>query len=435
MDVSSQVTDQIGIWFENSSDPGASNNATNDTARYNYVHELCDTGIEAEKSTSHISILNNVVYHADTVGVLLDGSNSLVQCNDISGTESDPQLDGGIYAGCAAEESPGNTDADAIRYHGSNQEIEENYLHDINISFAAGGPSVGVETPHTDCFQTFTSSSRSAASNVMIERNKCIWPQPYYVASGNTATSSCTAPGVPFPCCTGRGTGCSLDLPSMCTGAGVPFSYCTGAGTGGIDYSSYTGENHYGENAQNTGLVTFKNNIFVNGKQGIDFESTTAGPIAILSNTFDHSTMEQIIFGGTPVAGTLTENNMFYDQNDDGNPLDYGDVGVWYTGSTTNVTFANNDCYLRSTSSCADPAGVTSLHVAPGFTSFGSLTGTTISGVTNQGVTGANYDLTSGSELIGAGLNLESSGVTNDYPGNARPPTANFAVGAYELTP
>jgi len=434
MDVSSQVTNTLGIWFENSSDPGASSKATDNTAQYNYVHELCSQGIQADKSTSHISILNNVVYHAETVGILLDGSNSLVQCNDISGTEDDPQLDGGIYAGCAAEDTPANADADAIRYFGSNQEIKENYLHNINISWAAGGPSAGVETPHTDCFQSYTSGGRTAASNVTIERNKCIWPQPYYVASGNTATSSCTAPGAPFPCCTGRGTGCSLDLPSMCTGAGAPFSYCTGAGTGGIDFSSYTGENHYGENAQNTGLVTFKNNIFVNGKQGIDFESTTAGPIALLNNTFDHAAMEQIIFDGTPVAGTLIENNVFYDQNDEGNPLEYGAVGVWYTGSTTNVTFVKNDCYLRSTESCADPAGVTSLRVAPGFISCGSLTGTSISGVLQQGVTGANYHLTSGSELIEAGLNLQSSGVINDYPGNARPATANFAVGAYELT-
>ena len=435
MDVSSQSTGQLGIWFQNSTDSGASNDATDDTAQYNYVHELCSQGIVTDKSTSHISILNNIVYHAETSGIMLDGSSNLLQCNDISGTEDSPQLDGGIYTACAAEDPPDEADADGIRYFGSDQEISENYIHDIYISWAAGGPSAGVETPHTDCFQTYTSGDQTAANNVMIERNKCIWPQPYYVASGNTATSFCTGAGTPYSCCTGNGTGCSLNLPSMCTAISAPFAFCTGSGTGGIDFSAYNGTNHYGENAQSTGLVTFQNNIFVNGAQGLDFEATTAGPVAILNNTFDHATSYQIIFGGTPAVNTLVENNMFYDQNDNGNPLGGGDgsAGIWFNGSTTNVTFDSNDCWLRSGESCTDPAA--SLHVEPSFISSGSLTGSNISSVTNQGATGAYYDLTSGSALIGAGLNLQSMGVTNDYLGNSRPATANFAVGAYEPPP
>ena len=96
-------------------------------------------------------IANNLVQGADGTGILAAGQRILVENNDVSRS-------------IMVDE----TDADGMRFFGSQITIRGNYIHDI---FDRGYPADS--NPHTDCFQTFD-KDKPASQAIVIENNICL---------------------------------------------------------------------------------------------------------------------------------------------------------------------------------------------------------------------------------------------------------------------
>ena len=136
---------------------------SNNSISQNYIHDLCAEGIKmagANEGTDpirvhHNRIVKNRLVHCEMAGIHVDGSDNLVEGNEISHTAQYP-------AGCPSRTG---ADADGIRFFGLQQILRANYIHDI--------PWATVENPnpHTDCFQTW-----GPAKNITIEQNFCAWP-------------------------------------------------------------------------------------------------------------------------------------------------------------------------------------------------------------------------------------------------------------------
>ena len=96
-------------------------------------------------------IANNIVQGADGTGILAAGERILVENNDISRS---------IMVN--------ETDADGMRFFGSQITMRGNYIHDI---FDRGYPAGS--NPHTDCFQTFD-KDKPSSNAIIIENNICL---------------------------------------------------------------------------------------------------------------------------------------------------------------------------------------------------------------------------------------------------------------------
>lgn len=96
-------------------------------------------------------IAHNIVQGADGTGILVAGERILVEKNDVSRS-------------IMVDE----TDADGMRFFGSQITIRGNYVHDI---FDRGYPPDN--NPHTDCFQTFD-KDKPASNSIVIENNVCV---------------------------------------------------------------------------------------------------------------------------------------------------------------------------------------------------------------------------------------------------------------------
>jgi Right handed beta helix region len=96
-------------------------------------------------------IANNIVQGADGTGILAAGERILVENNDVSRSI---MID--------------ETDADGMRFFGSQITMRGNYIHDI---FDRGYPADS--NPHTDCFQTFD-KDKPASQAIIIENNICL---------------------------------------------------------------------------------------------------------------------------------------------------------------------------------------------------------------------------------------------------------------------
>jgi hypothetical protein len=121
------------------------NNAVLDTESY---------GISCESyppSCFDTVIANNIVQGADGTGILAAGDRILVENNDVSRSI---MMD--------------ETDADGMRFFGSQITFRGNYIHDI---FDRGYPDGN--NPHTDCFQTFD-KDKSSSKAIIIENNICL---------------------------------------------------------------------------------------------------------------------------------------------------------------------------------------------------------------------------------------------------------------------
>jgi Right handed beta helix region/Protein of unknown function (DUF1565) len=162
-----------------------SGSAAYDTIQNNYIHELCHEGIFMEPGVSHISVLNNRIWRAEMAGAQVDGTNDLIQGNEVWGTQQEPVLAGGIYSGCV---TPGGADADAFRFFGQHNVFRSNYLHDIYTALPTN------PDPHTDCFQTWGSTAMKV-DDILIERNICRWP----VASTTVDASTAMIEGIDGP--------------------------------------------------------------------------------------------------------------------------------------------------------------------------------------------------------------------------------------------
>ena len=140
--------------------------ASYDTIENNYIHELCHEGIFMDPTVSHISVLSNHIGQAEMAGVQVDGTNDLIQGNEVWGTQQYPAYAGGIYSGCATSDG---ADADAFRFFGQHNVFQYNYAHDIYTELPTN------PNPHTDCFQTWGSTAMEV-DDILIEQNLCQWP-------------------------------------------------------------------------------------------------------------------------------------------------------------------------------------------------------------------------------------------------------------------
>ncbi len=170
------TVDGFEITFQNNSTPGGYgvylHGASNAVVENNYIHDLCHDGVRFDSTDSSNQVLNNRIVHAQESGITIDGAGNLIQGNEIWGTYQHPSVLGGIYAVCTYDGGSGS-DADGIRFFGSNHIIRSNYIHDIEYDF--GNSSLPNPNPHTDCFQTWGESGETTA-NILIDRNWCDWP-------------------------------------------------------------------------------------------------------------------------------------------------------------------------------------------------------------------------------------------------------------------
>jgi len=129
--------------------------------RNNYIHDLLfgegvwlygGPGRDAS-FTANNTVAGNRIVRARNAGILVEGTNNLIDGNDISHTIQNPP---------GAPPRPG-ADADGIRFFGSGHDIRRNYIHDITLTDA------GNTNPHIDAFQTW-----GPCSNMTIEQNQ-IW--------------------------------------------------------------------------------------------------------------------------------------------------------------------------------------------------------------------------------------------------------------------
>ncbi len=122
--------------------------------------------------TSHCTVRNNRLDHNSQYGLNIEGRDHLVVGNEIWRT---------IQYHPAWANPPSWVDADGIRFFGSGHILQRNYIHDINYSEPEN------VNPHIDCFQTWHDTNHEAASNVIIEQNRCDNAyQPHATEQGGT---------------------------------------------------------------------------------------------------------------------------------------------------------------------------------------------------------------------------------------------------------
>jgi parallel beta-helix repeat protein len=118
----------------------------------NYMHELFWNGVRIDENGSFNSqynqIFNNIMYRCGECGIEVNGSNNIIQGNDISRTQQWELSDGG------------GRDADGLRFSGFGHKIIGNYIHDIYISDPENSSA------HIDCIQTW-----GPAYNIVFEKN------------------------------------------------------------------------------------------------------------------------------------------------------------------------------------------------------------------------------------------------------------------------
>jgi hypothetical protein len=346
-----------------------SGNATGVSITNNYIHELCRGGIYASNATSQLTITGNRVWHAQMAGISFGGANSLVSLNEIWDTRELPWLAGGIYASCTDPQPDScRDDADGIRFFGTGHIIRQNYIHDIPVNHASGGP-IDQQAPHTDCFQTWNNHGQAAGGNILIEQNWCRWPAPYL------ATPADVSPWA--------GRGC-------------------------------VGSNHIASIEDATGTITWQNNVFANSGHGIIVSGSAAHHI--WNNTFDHVQAEAIEVHPDTVSDWLIQSNIFFDS---GNGRD----GWLAWKNQSGVKIGSNDFYMRTGAPGGNlywGGGTAPSYTAvdPQFVSTGNSTGA-----------GSDYRLRDSSPLAASGETVVS--VSNDIEGNPRL-AGHYSFGAFQ---
>ena len=120
------------------------------TVRNNRVEKADLDGISCEDLCDGAVIEDNTVVGTDGSGILVMGDGAVVRHNSVSGSVRRKA-----------------SDADGIRFFGTDVQIRDNTVFDIK---ATGYPA-GTE-PHTDCFQTFD-DSRPPTVDAVITGNVC----------------------------------------------------------------------------------------------------------------------------------------------------------------------------------------------------------------------------------------------------------------------
>lgn len=118
-------------------------------ARGNVVRDATHDGISCADPCTDAEIVDNTVVRADGTGIAVEGQRITVRANRISDSRK-------IEA----------TDADGIRFFGSELTLADNRITDITDAGYAR------DAPHTDCFQTFDNGSPPTV-DVTITGNEC----------------------------------------------------------------------------------------------------------------------------------------------------------------------------------------------------------------------------------------------------------------------
>jgi hypothetical protein len=121
----------------------------------NYIHDTARYGIVLNEDTSNCLVKDNIIYHVWMAGISIDGTNHIIEGNDISRTIQDP---------LQWDPDPGTADADGIRFFGSGHVIRKNYIHDIHVTDPEQwNPPYD---PHIDAAQTW-----GPAYDIIFEKN------------------------------------------------------------------------------------------------------------------------------------------------------------------------------------------------------------------------------------------------------------------------
>lgn len=131
----------------------------------NYVHFATRGGIRLnvdygkDYETSQCIVRNNRLYRNSQWGLMVMGSNNLIEGNEIWAS---------IQYHPAWINPPSTVDADGIRFSGGGHTFRGNYIHDISYRDPYN------VNPHIDCFQTWVSSTFEAGYDSVFERNLCV---------------------------------------------------------------------------------------------------------------------------------------------------------------------------------------------------------------------------------------------------------------------
>ena len=116
-------------------------------------------GCAEDVNCTDSKITGNTITGIESIGIQISGNGNLVEGNNVYGLAR----------------SSADYDVDALRFFGSGHRILNNYFHDIN-EFQSVRDSSG-DTPHVDCFQTFTNMENGnpvKTTDVLIEGNYCV---------------------------------------------------------------------------------------------------------------------------------------------------------------------------------------------------------------------------------------------------------------------
>lgn len=141
-----------GVWLE-----GANCICENNHFYY------CPTGGIITWLTSSSSIIRNNRFERNCLtGLDIRGTNHVVENNEIWGTITHHTLTDWTPSG----------DANGIQFFGKGHIFRGNYIHDISFD----DPETVSYAPHIDGFQTWADANHSAASDVLIEKNRIVLP-------------------------------------------------------------------------------------------------------------------------------------------------------------------------------------------------------------------------------------------------------------------
>ncbi|HEY4005607.1 MAG TPA: right-handed parallel beta-helix repeat-containing protein [Pseudonocardia sp.] len=136
--------------FDTSGGNGIKASGNNIAITDNDVRGAADDGIRcAPCDTARVE--GNTVRDADGSGIVISGRDIVAQHNDVAGSRKRLA-----------------TDADGMRFSGTNLTLRDNTVHDINQR----GYPAGTE-PHPDCFHTFDSDGPTSYG-VVLQDNRCV---------------------------------------------------------------------------------------------------------------------------------------------------------------------------------------------------------------------------------------------------------------------
>jgi len=127
----------------------------------NYAYYSPRGGIMLLPSSSNCIVRNNRCHRNGMSGIEINGSNHLVENNEIWGSI--------VYH---TPTNLNNGDADGFRFFGSGHIFRGNFIHDITYD----DPENQGYSPHIDGFQTWSDQSHLAASNILLEKNLIYLP-------------------------------------------------------------------------------------------------------------------------------------------------------------------------------------------------------------------------------------------------------------------